>query len=353
MLLSKKIKIEVSEQDAATLEYMQGKCRSLYNWWVMRLRAGERWPGWKRAKKTLQASRRHDPDLNAVYGKLLHEVYFRLDHAVQGFFRRLAEGEKKPGFPRVKPRHQFFTLCYPAMYLEVEGSTITLPTGGGGNWGPKRFPNIVAHLTEPPPAHFREVAVSRDARGNYYCSFVYDDAGHGDKDDEHKPRKRREKRMTQPMRDDGIVALDLGIKTLATGYTDQGAFTTSAASRATAGTTSNSTRFDPSGTAARRSPAGISTSPKCTDAFQNASGANNATVCTKPPISSLANWLKGLLSLAIFPNGRWSSKSKSTRPSKKSASGSFATAWCIMTGTSTASCRCLSINVCALGKNSL
>ena len=224
MLLSKKIKIEVSEQDAATLEYMQGKCRSLYNWWVMRLRAGERWPVWKRAKKTLQASRRHDPDLNAVYGKLLHEVYFRLDHAVQGFFRRLAEGEKKPGFPRVKPRHQFFTLCYPAMYLEVEGSTITLPTGGGGNWGPKRFPNIVAHLTEPPPAHFREVAVSRDARGNYYCSFVYDDAGHGDKDDEHKPRKRREKRMTQPMRDDGIVALDLGIKTLATGYTDQGRF---------------------------------------------------------------------------------------------------------------------------------
>jgi IS605 OrfB family transposase len=224
MLLCQKIKIEVSERDAATLEWMQGKCRSLYNWWAMRLRAGERWPGWKRAKKTLQASRRHDPDLNAVYGKLLHEVYFRLDHAVQGFFRRLAEGEKKPGFPRVKPRHQFFTLCYPAMYLEVEGSTITLPTGGGGNWGPKRFPNIVAHLTEPPPAHFREVAVSRDARGNYYCSFVYDDAGQDDKDDEHKPRKRREKRMTQPMRDDGIVALDLGIKTLATGYTDQGRF---------------------------------------------------------------------------------------------------------------------------------
>jgi putative transposase len=224
MLLCQKIKIEVSERDAATLEFMQAKCRGLYNWWVMRLRAGERWPGWKRAKKTLQASRRHDPDLNAVYGKLLHEVYFRLDHAMQGFFRRLAKGEKKPGFPRVKPRHQFFTLCYPVMYLEVEGSTITLPTGGGGNWGPKRFPNIVAHLTEPPPAHFLEVAVSRDARGNYYCSFVYDDAGQNDKDDEHEPHKRREKRMTQPMRDDGIVAFDLGIKTLATGYTDQGRF---------------------------------------------------------------------------------------------------------------------------------
>jgi hypothetical protein len=31
MLLCKKIKIEVSEQDAQTLEFMQGKCRGLYN----------------------------------------------------------------------------------------------------------------------------------------------------------------------------------------------------------------------------------------------------------------------------------------------------------------------------------
>ena len=30
-------------EDAATLEFMQGKCRGLYNWWVMRLRDGERW----------------------------------------------------------------------------------------------------------------------------------------------------------------------------------------------------------------------------------------------------------------------------------------------------------------------
>jgi len=138
------------------------------------------------------------------------------------FFRRVAEGEQKPGFPRVKPRHQFFTLCYPAMYLDkIEGNTIILPTGGGGKWGPKRYPKIVAHLTETPPEHFREVAVSRDARGNYYCSFVYDDVEQDIKDDGHKTRKRRKK---PPMRDDGIVAFDLGIKTLATGVNDQGRF---------------------------------------------------------------------------------------------------------------------------------
>ncbi len=167
MLLCKKIKIEVSDQGAEALEFMQDKGRGLYNWWVMKLRSGERW-NLEKAKQSLRESKAYDPELRYVYGKLLAEVYFRLDKAMQAFFRRVAAGEK-PGFPRVKPRHQFFTLCYPAMYLEVQEKTITLPTGGKGR--NKHFPNIVGHLTEDPPAHFHEVAVSRDARGNYYCQL--------------------------------------------------------------------------------------------------------------------------------------------------------------------------------------
>jgi len=219
MKLCKKIKIEVSKQDAEALEFMQGKCRGLYNWWVMRLRNGERW-NVNAAKKTLVESRQFDPELNSVYGKLLAEVYFRIDKGMQAFFRRVAEGEKKPGFPRVKPRHRFFTLCYPAMYLEVQGNTIILPTGGGGRYAPKRYPNITAHLTETPPEHFGEVVVSRDARGDYYCSFVYDDA------EQHQDSKenKRKQRKQHPMRDEGTVAFDLGIKTLAVGVTDQGRF---------------------------------------------------------------------------------------------------------------------------------
>ena len=202
MLLSKKIRLNVSDQDAATLEFMQGKCRALYNWWVMRLRDGEKWPGWAEAKKTLQASKVHDPELDAVYSKLLHEVYFRLDKAMQAFFRRVKRGEK-PGFPRVRPRHCFFTLCYPAMYLKVEGNTLTLPTGGKGR--NKCYPNIVATLTEEAPADFKEVAISRDARGSYYASFTYE-----------VEEKTRE--------ESGVLAFDLGIKTLATGITNQGRF---------------------------------------------------------------------------------------------------------------------------------
>jgi len=117
MLLCKKIKIEVSDQDAEALEFMQGKCRGLYNWWIGKLRSGERW-NLEQAKKSLKESKAYDPELRFVYGKLLAEVCFRLDKAMQAFFQRVAAGAKKSGFPRFKPRHQFFTLCYPAMYLE-------------------------------------------------------------------------------------------------------------------------------------------------------------------------------------------------------------------------------------------
>ena len=168
MLLCTKIRLQVSESDADALEFLQGKCRGLYNWWVLRLReGGEQWPGWTEANATLEASKEHDPELRQVYGKLVQAVYFRLDNAMSAFFRRVKAGET-PGFPRGRPRHAFFTLCYPAMYVKGEGDRLHLPTGGGGNTGiPKRSPNSVARLTEPAPANYRDVAISRDARGNY------------------------------------------------------------------------------------------------------------------------------------------------------------------------------------------
>jgi len=220
MKLCRKIKIEVSEQDATTLEWMQGKCRSLYNWWVGKLRDGERWPGASTAKKTLAESRAYDPELNGVYNKLLQGVFFRLDGAMKGFFRRVAEGQS-PGFPRVRPRHRFFTLIYPAMYLEIKGNMLILPTGGGGKWGPKRFSDVVVRLTEIPPNGFGDVAVTRDAQGNYFCSFVYDDT-RPQPGASWKRKKQKHKKSPATRRKNGIAAFDLGIKTLATGYTDEG-----------------------------------------------------------------------------------------------------------------------------------
>ncbi|GAC1359828.1 MAG: RNA-guided endonuclease TnpB family protein [Ktedonobacteraceae bacterium] len=203
MRLCTKIKLEISEQDAATLEFMQGKCRGLYNWWVMRLKAGEKWH-FAECKRTLAESRAHDPELDDVYGKLLAEVYYRLDGAMKAFFRRVKNGET-PGFPRVRPRHNFFTLCYPAMYLKIDGNILYLPTAGQGK--AKRFPTIEAKLNESAPEQFGEVAISRDARGNYYASFTYEEK---EQIAEHEDIQA------------DVVAFDLGIKTLATGVNEQG-----------------------------------------------------------------------------------------------------------------------------------
>jgi putative transposase len=199
VLLCKKIRLEVTEQDAAALEFMQGKCRGLYNWWVGRLRDGERWNLYE-AKKSLQQSKQHDSELQYVYGKLLHEVYFRLDKAMKAFSRRVKAGDT-PGFPRYRKRHEFFTLCYPAMYIATEDDRLILPTGGRGE--NKRFANTIARLTETPPATFKEVAITRDALGYYYASFVSE-------------------QPEQPATDHGVIAFDLGIKTLATGVNEQG-----------------------------------------------------------------------------------------------------------------------------------
>ncbi len=95
MLITKKIRLELSEQDAATLEFMQAKCRGLYNWWVMKLRNGELWPGTLAAKKTLKESRKYDPELDDVYDKLLQKVFFRLGAAMDAFCRRVKDGEKQ------------------------------------------------------------------------------------------------------------------------------------------------------------------------------------------------------------------------------------------------------------------
>ena len=138
-----------------------------------------------------------------MYGKLLAEVYFRLLGAMRGFWRRCAAGEK-PGFPRVRPRHLFFTLCYPAMYIKVEGNTVLLPTGGKSE-KTKRFPIIRARLTEPAPIGYKEVAISRDGRGHYHASFVSDSPEAAQKQG-------------------GTVAFDVGIKMLATGYNGQSRF---------------------------------------------------------------------------------------------------------------------------------
>jgi putative transposase len=81
--------------------------------------------------------------------------------------------------------------------------SLRLPTGGQRK--NKHFPDVIAKLTEEAPTDYKDVAISRDGQGHYYASFVHDE-------------------QEEPCHTDGVLAIDLGIKTLATGVNEQGRF---------------------------------------------------------------------------------------------------------------------------------
>ena len=226
------------------------------------------------------------------------------------------------------------------MYLEVQDKTIILPTGGGGNWGPKRYSNIVAHLTEDPPEHFREVAVSEDARGTYYCSFVYDDTEQHE-DHEHKTDKngnKQKQRKPRPVRDDSIVAFDLGIKTLATGFNDQGRFYHIGGFKGYSGIINNWIRFVPNETSARRGRAGTSICRVST------SGCREEARKKHDSLHKASHLIAGRPAERAVVIGDLSQrqmviKSRRTRPAKK-RKRQMRNRRCIMIGVSMALCRC-------------
>src|ERR1051326_7255801 len=121
MLKAKKIRLDESRAGRRHLgDDERAECRGLYNWWVIKLRAGERW-NWQDAKKTLAKTRAYDPAIDQVYGKLLAEIYFRLDEAMRTFFRRLARSQGS----RVSARAISSSPCArPSAYLRFEGKRL-------------------------------------------------------------------------------------------------------------------------------------------------------------------------------------------------------------------------------------
>jgi hypothetical protein len=122
MLKAKKIRLDLSEQDAATLEFMQGKCRGLYNWLVMRLRAGERWH-FAEEKARLAACRAYDPELNDVYGKLQDASLFPAGQCDEGLLPP-GQGRGDAGVPAgAAPPSVLHPLLVPRLTCALRGDS--------------------------------------------------------------------------------------------------------------------------------------------------------------------------------------------------------------------------------------
>ena len=274
MLKAKKIRLNVSEQDAATLEMMQGKCRGLYNWWVMKLRAGERW-NWKArqedASRESEVRPSHRSGLwQAPGGSLLP--------AGQGHASLLQAGSCWRE-ARVPPRASAPSVLHALLPGAVRA-------GGGQN---RPAPNRGWTRQEGQALSHHPGRTHR--RGAFRATRKWRSAGMPGATitpplSMRWPSKPRTRAGSSP----SIWAS----KRWPSATTGEAGSITSAASRAPAGTTSNLTRSAPSGTAAKRSRAATSISHTSISGFLSGSATNAKTVCTKQVISSVTNWLKAL-----------------------------------------------------------
>jgi putative transposase len=83
--------------------------------------------------KELPAVKSCAPEYKEVNAQVLQEVLDRLDKAYANFFRRVREGNEKPGFPRFRKRDRYNTFTFPQKGFvldELAGRLILSKLGG-------------------------------------------------------------------------------------------------------------------------------------------------------------------------------------------------------------------------------
>ncbi len=110
-------KLYPTNKQADTLYSWIGKHRLLYNAALKeRITAYKqegRFISYNDQQNALPVIKKEKPELVLLGSHALQETLRKLDRAFQGFFRRLKEPSKKPGFPRFKGRERFNSFRYP------------------------------------------------------------------------------------------------------------------------------------------------------------------------------------------------------------------------------------------------
>jgi len=64
-------------------------------------------------QRVLVDDKKRVESLHGIHSQVLQDVLFRVERAYQGFFRRLANNEGKPGYPRLKGEGRYDSITYP------------------------------------------------------------------------------------------------------------------------------------------------------------------------------------------------------------------------------------------------
>lgn len=136
MLKTYKYRIYPTSEQAAIIINVLTLCRYLYN-----CALEHRIQAYKRTGKTVnkyeQMAELPDiksefPEFKGIHSQVLQEVLKKLDKTFQNFFRRIREGDARPGFPRHKGENRYHSFVYPQPNSKMLplGGTINLPKIG-------------------------------------------------------------------------------------------------------------------------------------------------------------------------------------------------------------------------------
>ena len=124
-----KYRLCLTKNQKAALRRVLEVCRFLYNLCLEHRKLAYEELGISLSKidqlMLLPLLKKEYPTLSAVHSQVLQDVVIRLDKAFDGFFRRVAAGEK-PGYPRFKGLHRYNSFTFPQSGFSIVGNELRL-----------------------------------------------------------------------------------------------------------------------------------------------------------------------------------------------------------------------------------
>ena len=162
MLMSKKIKMQLSHNQKNIIDFWLRRCCLLYNtaleeriaYYKVKHKSSSLYD----QKKEIVDIKNYDSSWYDIPNKALSNIIFMLDNAYKNFFR----DSKKVGFPKFKSYDNFNTITLTNADVRLKSNNTIL------------LPKIKTHikLKEIPPKQYRQVKITRESN-DYYIIFTY------------------------------------------------------------------------------------------------------------------------------------------------------------------------------------
>ncbi len=165
MLKAYKYRIYPNKASAQKLQWVLDRCRELYNAALQERKEAYKYAGKTigvyEQKRDLVEIKQIRQEYQDIGSHVLQDVVFRLEKAMQAFFRRVKEGSK-PGYPRFMGPNRYDSFCYPDKAgWKIEGCTLHLSKIG----------EIKVKLHRPLEGKVKTATIKREG-DHWYVTFV-------------------------------------------------------------------------------------------------------------------------------------------------------------------------------------